>query len=518
MENRYTLKIMLEKMQKCHPEKTAFIMGERHVTIRELGERTRSMGSALRRLGLENGARVAILSRNSIESCESYLSIPNAGLVLVMLNFRLAPQELIEILKDSQVSVVMVAEEFTETIQQIRGELVTPIQFISMGSKDLTPPNWLHYQALIDNNAQPLPDLEVSETSLAALMYTSGTTGKPKGCMVTHRDLYHVGRRMTTELPMGENDTCIIPAPLFHASGFVPLFSSFFSMNTVIIMEQWNTEHFMELIERHKVTTTLLTAPMLLYFVENSNVKQYNLSSLKNVLFAGAPVARSVFRKAIEQFGNIFIHTYGSTETVGSACFLKRKDVALELAAGRDEILESCGRPYLETQIEIVDERDYLVAPGVIGEIRFRGLGQTGGYWKNEKETQKVLRGEGWYYTGDLAKYDKQGFIYIVGMKKDMIITDGENVYPAEVENVLHKHSAVYQAAVVGFPDERWTESVTAFVVKRNGVSVSEDDLQCFCTKQIASYKIPKKIFFVSALPLSASGKLVKRKLINLLP
>ncbi len=512
MKKTCTLKTMLAQNLRHSPDKPALIENDRQVTFRELAERSHRIGNALLALGLLKGERVAILGRNSIENAESYFSIPNTGLVLVMLNFRLAPAEIQTILSDSQAAVLIVHDEYIGHISRIRDRLSWVRHIIHIGAQSDTPDGWLHYETLI-GNASPFEAAgEIKPDDLAALMYTSGTTGTPKGCMVLQRNLYHVGRSTAQELRMERHDVGILPTPLFHASGLVVLMNGIYSGCTTIIMPSWDVEGFMRLVEKHEVTTGMLATPMLLYFVNHPSADRYKLGSLKKILFAGAPVTPVVFQRAIERFGNIFIHAFGATETVGSVTILKTDVVKQALAEGRREILYSCGSSYADMQVEVVKEDGSPLPPGDVGEIRVRGLGTTQGYWHKEEETRRSFRG-GWYYTEDLGRADERGLFYVVGRKKDMIITGGENVIPAEVENALYKHPAVAQAAVIGLADELWGESVTAFIVIKIGVQVDEGAIRSFCRDEIAGYKVPKKVIFLQSLPTSASGKLMKNKL-----
>ena len=512
MKDFCTLRTVIRRNLEYNPDKIAVIEDQRQFTFREFADRTRSMGNALLNLGLEKRDRVAILSKNSIENAETYFSIPNAGLVLVMLNFRLAPPEILTILKDSEASVLMVNEEYMDHIEKLKADLGFIKYVIFIGDLAKTPAGWLHYETLIAQTPSHVPAVPVYEDDLAILMYTSGTTGAPKGCMGTHLNLYHVGRSLTLEMRMDQNDVGIIASPLFHATGEVVLMNDMFSGTTSVIMTMWDTEAFMRLVEKYKVTTGMIATPMLLFLVQNPNAGKYNLSSMKKVFFAGAPVTPVVFQQAIEKFGNVFLHLFGTSETVGQATVLRIEDVTRALAEGKTEILSSCGRSFSDMQSEVVDEDDKPVAPGAIGEIRVRGLGTTLGYWNKEDATREVFR-NGWYYPMDLCRVDDQGYIYVVDRKKDMIITGGENVYPAEVENVLYKHPAVAQAAVIGTKDDKWGEAVTALILKKQDVNATEEDIRTFCKTEIAGYKVPKKVVFVEALPMSASGKLLKYKL-----
>ncbi|MBF0523886.1 MAG: long-chain-fatty-acid--CoA ligase [Deltaproteobacteria bacterium] len=514
MKTFCTLRRMIARNLEYNPEKIAFIEGPRQYTFREVADRTRSIGNALLGFGLNKKDRVAILSKNSIENAESYFSIPNAGLVLVMLNFRLAAPELLTILDDAQVSALMVNEEYLPQLEQIKDSLHFVKHFIFIGDRSKTPAGWHHYETLIEQTPAHEPEVTVFEDDLAALMYTSGTTGAPKGCMATHINYYHAGRSLTLEMKMNKDDVGIIASPLFHATGEVTLMNDVYNGTTSIIMAQWDTGEFMRLVDKYRVTTGMLATPMLLFLVQHPNDELYDLSSLKKIFFAGAPVTPVVFQQAINRFGNVFVHLFGTTETVGQATILRTDEIAGALKEGRMEILGSCGRSFTDMEAMVVDDQDRPVAPGAVGEIRVRGLGTVMGYWNKEQETAKDFR-DGWYYSQDMCQVDERGFIYIVDRKKDMIITGGENVYPAEVESVLYKHPAVGQAAVIGLKDQKWGEIVTALVVKRNGSDPTEDDIRQFCKKEIAGYKVPKKVLFVDSLPMSVSGKLLKYKLRN---
>ena len=512
MNDFATLRTIVSRNLEYVPEKPALIEGDRMLTFRQFADRTRRMGNALLELGLKKGDRVAILGPNSIENAESYFSIPNAGLVLVMLNFRLASPEILTILSDSRAGALMVNERFLPQIEAIRNRLSFVDHFIFIGDKALMPSGWHHYEDMIEKASSDVPQGNIVEDDLAALMYTSGTTGSPKGCMGTHGNFYHIGRSLTLEMKTDETDVGIVASPLFHATGEVVLMNCMYSGTTAVIMPAWDTEEFMRLVERHRVTTGMIATPMLLFLVQHPRNRDYDLSSLRKLFFAGAPVTPIVFQQAIERFGNVFLHLFGTSETVGQATVLRREAIAKALEEGKTEILASCGKSFVDMQAEVVDEFDRRVAPGEVGEIRVRGLGVTKGYWNKPEETRKVFR-NGWYYPLDLCRVDKDGFIYIVDRKKDMIITGGENVYPAEVENVLYEHPAVAQTAVIGVPDEKWGEAVTAFVVKKKGVEATAEDIIGFCRKHIAGYKTPKKIVFVDALPMSVSGKILKYKL-----
>ena len=508
-----TLRRMLARNLEYNPEKIALIEGERQYTFRDFSKRTYGIGNALLGLGLKKGERVAVLSRNSIESAESYFSIPNAGLVLVMLNFRLAAPELLAILADARVSATH--GERGVPGDRRRDEIQSGLRqalYLHRGEAEIPPKAGCITKSWRSNPHAREPAVEISEDDLAALMYTSGTTGLPKGCMATHRNFYHIGRSLNVEMRTNGNDVGIIACPLFHATGEVVLMNGMYGGATSVIMPQWEPEEFMRCVDRYRVTTGMIATPMLLFLADHPKVGDYDLSSMKKIFFAGAPVTPVIFQKAIERFGNVFVHLYGTTETVGQATILRLEEVDEALAQGRTDILASCGRSFADMESVVVDENDNPVPPGVVGELKVRGLGAVLGYWNKEEETRKDFR-NGWYYPLDLCRVDDRGFIYVVDRKKDMIITGAENVYPAEVESVLYRHPAVRQAAVIGTSDKKWGEAVTAIIVRKENAVVTEEDIRSFCKKEIAGYKVPRKVFFVESLPMSASGKLLKFKL-----
>ncbi len=512
MGNFCTLNNMLRRNLEFNPDKIALIEGERSISFAEMVDRCQRMANALLDFGLKKGERVAILSKNSIENAESYFSIPGANLVLVMLNFRLAPPELKDILLDAEPRVIMVNEEYREVFAKIYSDLPFIKEVIYIGDPAEKPAGWHHYEELIAAASAAVPAVSPDENDLAALLYTSGTTGAPKGCMATQRNFYHVGCSLTLELKMDADDVGIIASPLFHATGEVTLMNHIYSGTTSVIMPMWDVPTFLELVEKYKITTGMLATPMVLFLAEFGDFAKYDFGSLKKIYFAGAPVTPVVFQKAIKIYGNIFIHLFGTSETVGQTTILRLEDVEKALAEGNDAILASCGRSFADMESIVVDENDQPITPGKVGELKVRGLGNCLGYWRKPAETAAVFR-DGWYYPLDLCRVDDKGFIYVVDRKKDMIITGGENVYPAEVENVLYRHPQVSQAAVIALPDARWGEAVTAVVQLKPGEQADEDELRSFCKAEIASYKTPRRIIFIDEMPRSASGKILKYKL-----
>lgn len=519
MKKGKTLKAMLARGCGIGASKPALVSEGKSQSFKTLQRRVTKLGNSFLDLGLLKGDRVAILSKNSIEVAESYFSIPSSGLVLVVLNYRFSPKEILTVLHDSTPKVLLVSEDYFEMVEELREKLAFIKWFVLIDKSRNTPHGWLLYTTLLDRGAETELSVDAADDDLAALMYTSGTTGVPKGCMVTHSNLFHVGHSLSLELNMGDDDVGLVPVPMFHASGMCMLMNCVYSGCTAVIQPYWDIEYFTDLVADCRVTVTILATPMLADLASVSGVGHSHLSSLGKILFAGAPVLTTVWAKAIEQFGNIFIHAFGTTETVGCISILRLRDLQDAMASGQD-ILKSCGRGFTDMEVEVVrDSSERHAPPSTIGEIRVRGKGVCLGYWKKERETRQSFVDD-WFYTGDLAVVDERGFISVVGRAKDMIISGAENVCPAEVENVLQKHPAVHQVAVIGVEDEKWGEAVTAFVQLKEGESRDAGRIRSFCKQEIASYKVPKTIHFVDQLPLSATGKILKGKLktLNLSP
>lgn len=513
MEKANTLKAVLARGCRYGNIKPALVAEETSYSFSTLQHRVNRLANGMLDLGLQKGDRVAILSKNSPEVVESYFGIPIAGLVVVVLNYRFSLPELKTVLIDSAPQVLLVSEEYLEVAEKLAEKLPFIKWTVLIGEHQNVPGGWLHYSTILQNGSDRDPVADIANDDLAALMYTSGTTGTPKGCMVTHGNLYHAGHSMSLEMNMKEGDVGLIPVPLFHASGLCMLMNCIYSGFSTVVMPCWNIEQFSELVATHRVTITMLATPMLNDLVAVSPIEHRKLASLQKVLFAGAPVSSAVFARAIERFGNIFIHGFGTTETVGSISILRLCDLEAVLEKNEPELLNSCGRGYMDMDVEVVDDSGIPCAtPHTTGEVRVRGKGVTRGYWRKERETRNAFR-DGWFYTGDLARVDKNGFISIVGRMRDMIISGAENVFPAEVENALQKHPAVYQAAVIGVQDAKWGEMVTAFVQLKAGDQVDAEAIRAFCKQEIASYKVPKIIHFVDELPVSATGKVLKGKL-----
>jgi long-chain acyl-CoA synthetase len=350
------------------------------------------------------------------------------------------------------------------------------------------------------------PVVEADENDLAVLMYTGGTTGLPKGVMMSHRNLMTAVLSATIAMGFTKDDATCFVLPLFHVS-FWPALCALLVGGKVAINRKPDLNGILKLIADEKCTHINAVPTLYGWILQFANVDAYDLSSLRSITYAGSPMPVEVLKQCIQKFGNILSQAYGMTEALG-VTQLPEWDHYLD--GEKSKLLASAGKPILCAEINILDENDQPVKTGEIGEITVRGKHVMMGYWKNPEMTQKALRG-GWYHSGDMGYMDEDGYLYLVDRKADMIVTGGENVYPKEVEDVLYEHPAVSMAAVVSAPDKKWGERVQAVVVLKPSQSVTQDELIDFCKNKLGGYKCPKAIDFWDALPTTPIGKILRK-------
>jgi len=366
------------------------------------------------------------------------------------------------------------------------------------------------YEQLISSFPPDEPTEEVKTDDPSILFYTSGTTGRPKGAIHTHKSILAeaaaVGQNFTTK------DIALCVMPFFHVAGSaVYLFPAYASGATIVIHKKFDELAILQTIEREKVTYICLVPAMIIRLLEHPETDKYDLSSLRTIVYTGAPMPFEALKQGVKRFGKIFVQLLGQTETL-NLTILEKEDHNIKGSAKETRRLESVGRPPKAGQIRLVDEKDNDVPVGEVGEIIARSDRMMKGYWKMPKETAETIK-DGWLHTGDLGRMDEDGYIYIVDRRKDMIISGGENIYSREVEEVLYTHPAVQEAAVVGIPDEKWGESVKAVIVLRKGHTATEEDIINFCKDRLASYKKPRSVEFWDSLPMTGSGKIMKNEI-----
>jgi long-chain acyl-CoA synthetase len=501
-----TLKELLNKNAQIYSDKTAFIFENKRYTFKQVNQRINSLLNALASMGVRKRDRVAMLAYN----CSQYFEVFNtakAGMICVPLNYRSVGRELVYLINNSGANTLILEKEFVNTILPIRQEFGGVKNFICL---DAAVENMASYEQLISSFPPDEPVDEVEADDPATLFYTSGTTGRPKGALHTHKSLLAeaaaVGQNFTPD------DIALCVMPFFHVAGSaVYLFPAFASGATVVIHKKFDEIPILETIEREKVTYICLVPTMIIRLLEHPDLDKHDLSSLRTIAYTGAPMPFEALRRGVEHFGKIFVQLLGQTETL-NLTILSKEDHNIEGTAKKIKRLESVGKPPRAGEVRLIDEQGHDVPAGEVGEIVARSARMMKEYWKLPKETAEIMKG-GWLHTGDMGRMDEDGYIYIVDRKKDMIISGGENIYSREVEEALYTHPAVQEAAVVGVPDEKWGESVKAVVVLRKGMKATEDEIIDFCKEHLASYKKPKSVEFWDSLPMTGSGKIKKNEI-----
>jgi acyl-CoA synthetase (AMP-forming)/AMP-acid ligase II len=422
-------------------------------------------------------------------------------------NYRLGGKELSYIIKDSRASTIIVSDEYVEVIRKILPEIPEVRFLIGIGENHSL---LLDYEKMVRNGAEIEPNIFVTEDNIRLLMYTSGTTGTPKGAVWTHKSSIPPSWATIIAAQLEVDDIHLNILPLCLAGGNVACMAFCLGGASTVILEEFDPIRIFETIEREKVTVTHLVPTMISSLINHPEIKKYDLSSLRLIMYGSAPISGEVLRQAMETFKCRFIQCYGATETSGFCGFLLPEDHVLTGAEKQLRKIASFGREAIWAELRVVDENGNDVKGDEVGEIIIKGNGVIKEYWKDPEKTKNTIKNS-WWYSGDMAKVDEDGYIYIVDRKTGMIISGGINIYPREIENVLYSHPAVKEAVVIGVPDREWGESVKAIVQLKEGMTANEEEIIDFCKQQLASYKKPRSVDFVDQFPLGIGGKILKR-------
>ncbi len=499
----------LQRTLQQNPDHTATVFADRRQTYRQFGDRVARLAGALQRLGMAAGDRVGMLAFNSDRYLEYIMGVWWGGGVLNPVNIRWNVAEIVYSLDDCATAILIVDEHFAVMAECIRKTAQRVPQFIYAGEGEV-PPGMLGFEQLIEQ-ATAVEDAGRGGDDLACIMYTGGTTGLPKGVMQSHLNLWSACMPRMVDMPPIRGGRLLHVAPLFHIAGMARALIQFLAGESHVLVSGFDALEVLQVIERERVTETLLVPTMILALLAHADFERYNLSSLKRLTYGASPSAGDMVEQVLARLPDLELsHSYGLTE----ACPVVSSNLPWNhtAEARKSGLSRSVGRGGLGVNVKIVDPQGHEVPRGTVGEIIVRGPNIMLGYWNRPEETARALR-DGWLYTGDAAYMDEQGYLFIVDRLKDMIVTGGENVYSAEVEHVLARHPAVALSAVIGVPHERWGEAVHAVVVLKPGAEVDEGQLRLHCREFIAGYKCPKSVEFRAELPLSAAGKVLKREL-----
>ena len=499
----------LHRAIQQQPDAIISIFNGRKRTFAEYGERVARFAGAMHSLGLKAGDRISMLALNSDVYLEYYQGTYWAGGVVNPINTRLAVPEIAFMLNDCASRFLIVDRTFVDTANALRAQC-PQLETVIFAGDGPAPAGLLSYEDLLAA-AEPAEDALRGGDDLAGIYYTSGTTGRAKGVMLTHTNIYTNSICMVAEGAVSIGCVGLHAAPMFHLADGAFMNAMFAGNGCHVIVPQFDPVSVLETMQRERVTDVLLVPVMIQMVVDHPKRAEYDLSSMKNVVYGASPIAEALLDRAMAAFPSAgFVQAYGQTE-LSPVCTLLMQDMHRE--SGRKLGLhKSNGRASMGNEVRVVDEQDRELPRGEVGEIVVRGPGVMKGYLNLPDESARALRG-GWMHTGDAGFMDERGYVFLQDRVKDMIITGGENVYSIEVENAIAMHSAVAQSAVVAVPSEKWGEAVHAFVVCKPGMSATAEEIIACCKEQIAGYKCPRSVEFIDAMPLSGAGKSLKRTL-----
>ncbi|MBO0729650.1 MAG: long-chain-fatty-acid--CoA ligase [Acidimicrobiaceae bacterium] len=489
------------------PDRPALRFEGRTLTYRQLDERSSRVARALRAAGVGPGRRVAFLDKNGPEQAELFFGAAKINAVPTPVNYRLAGPEIGYIVADTEAPVFVVGEEFVPAVEKVAGEL-PGVELVVIGASDTRP----SFEAWRDAHPAEDPQEPQAPDDVAYQLYSSGTTGRPKGVQLTNANLFAGLPIYSWMLGMGPDSVSLVAMPLYHIGGGGWLLAGLCAGGLNVIAREAVPARLVETIEQERVTQAFLVPAVLQFMLAEPGVEERDFSALHAILYGASPISEQVLKASMRTFGCQFVQAYGLTETTGTVVYLPAADHDPD--GPHPQRLRACGIPTPGTDVRVVDAAtgDDL-RPGEVGEIWIKGPTIMHGYWHLPEATEEAMAPGGWFRSGDAGYLDADGYLYIYDRVKDMIVSAGENIYPAEIENVLMSHPAVADVAVIGVPHERWGESPKAIVVRAAGAEVTDAALIAWCREQLAGFKCPTSVDWVEALPRNPSGKIMKKEL-----
>lgn len=500
----------LRRAQQINADGIATIFRDRRHDYRTFCDRVARLAGALTELGASRGDRIAALSLNSDRYLEFFFACWTAGAIAVPINTRWSPNEQADALLDSGATMLFVDDAFADIADRLRHDVPDLGDVVFMGEEE-TPHGLRGYEQVLDA-AKPTPDAGAGGDDLAAIYYTGGTTGRSKGVMISHRNFVFNSVNYSATVHFDQGLHWLHGAPMFHIADANGLLTTTLHGGMHSFLPAFDVEKALAVIQDNRVNFCLFIPTMINMFVNHTALADYNVSHPIRCQFGGSPMPAALLRKAMELLPSwTFINGYGMTEL---SPFVTGFELTKDMASGpKEELLKSCGRVAIGCEVRIADENGRPLPPGEVGQILIRGDNVMQGYWNRPEETKAALK-DGWMHTGDLARMDEQGRLFIVDRLKDMIITGGENVYPAEIEQVIYQIPDVLECAVIGIPDDKWIERVHAIVRLKSDSGLTQKALIAHCRGHLGGYKIPKSVTFrEQPLPLTGAGKVKKSEL-----
>lgn len=501
-------KTVIETLQNSaqrFPDKVALVMGNERITYGELNRRVNNMAYALRtRYGVKKGDRVALLLTNGIPFVITLYAVAQLGGIAVPLNTKLKSAELEYMIKNSGSCILVLNDSWWVNIEPVLNSITNCREFFVVGKQ---VPGTKPFGDLIDPGAPETVTEQIDEHDVAFIMYTSGTTGLPKGAMNTNFNVIHTMISYKRIYELTSDDRTVIAVPLFHVTGLYAQLLTYINLGcTIVLMPMYKTEEMLRILEEEKITSMIVVPTIYVMMLMHPDHKKYDLSHLRVAGFGGAPISGETVKMLRDWLPQIELHnTYGLTEIASPGTCMPKEDALRKLG--------SIGLPFPVNKCKVVDPvTGEELPPNTEGELLINSPNLTPGYWQNPEATKKAIV-DGWLHTGDIAKIDEEGYVYIMDRIKDMINRGGEKIFCVEVEDVLYSNNKVMEAAVVGVPDEVYGEVVKAFIVTRPGCTLTEEEVQDWVKERLAKYKVPKYVEFVNELPKNPNGKVMKNRL-----
>jgi long-chain acyl-CoA synthetase len=489
-------------------DETALVLGDRRLSWAELYERASRVAAGLTAAGVGSQDRVAFLDKNGIEHFEMFFGAALANAVCVDVNWRLAPPEVEYIVDDAAAKVFVVGPDFVPVVDAIADALTTVGTILVIGGHD----KFQDYEQWVSSYEPADPHTPSGGDDVAFQLYSSGTTGRPKGVMLSNDNFFALLPLAADMWGLRPGAVNLVAMPLFHIGGGGWAVAGMYEGASSVVVRDLDPAALVRLIPEQGVTHAFLVPAVLQFILQVPGVEDADFSSLETIVYGASPISEDVLARAVATFGAGFWQAYGLTETTGAIVNLAPEDH--DLAGPNRHRLRSCGKPGPGVELRIVDPDNGRDVPvGDVGEIWVRGPQVMKGYWNNDAATAEAIDADGWFRSGDVGYLDDDGYLYIHDRVKDMIVSGGENVYPAEVENALMRHVGVGDVAVIGVPHERWGETAKAVVVKAPGADPTEEEIIAFAREHLARFKCPTSVDFVEVLPRNPSGKVLKKDL-----
>jgi long-chain acyl-CoA synthetase len=489
----------------ARPDSPAIVYRGRTSSYGALDKAASRVANGLIAAGIRPQVRVAHLDKSSDAFFELLFGAAKANAVVVSVNWRLAPPEVLHIVNDAEAEILFVGEEYFPVIEKIRAELKTVKTIVALGPKHGA---WESFDTWRDRYADKDPLLPVKPDDVAVQFYTSGTTGLPKGAQLTNANFAWMLPLWTRTWLLGPGVPNLVCLPMFHIGGAGWGIAGLYGGAVNHVVREFVPAEILETIQRERLQVMLLVPAMILFLLQAPQIRETDLASLRLIVYGAAPIPAELLKQALAVFKCGFQQVYGLTETTGAITLLPPDD---HIDADTKKLL-SCGFAQEGVELRILGDDGKDVPAGTVGEIAVRSPQIMRGYWRLPEATERAIKGD-WFLTGDAGYLDDKGYLYIYDRVKDMIVSGGENIYPAEVESALFGHPAVADVAVIGVPDERWGEAVKAVVVRKKDAALGEGELLTWARERIAGYKLPKSVDFVDALPRNPTGKILKREI-----